>query len=353
MSAKVDFNKMRAFIFFGLIIFLGIVVLYIIRYFAYPIFWAAVVAVMFRPFYTWLERYLRLPSISSATTLIVVIITIFLPLGLLSILVVSESANLYQKISGGDFFGSVEHITLQLEDVPFLGSAVDVIKAGWPKYAVSAAQTVSVFMFKQVTAITQNSIRFIFMSFIMLYTLFFFLKDGPKMLQRIMHLSPLGDKYEGLLYERFTSTARATLKSTLILGSIQGALGGILFWITGVEGALIWAIVMTFVAMIPALGSFLVWLPIGLIMLALGNFWQGLTILIVGAVLISNIDNLLRPMLVGRDTQMHPLFVLFSTLGGIFLFGISGFVLGPVIMSLFLSVISIYDNYYRSELGRN
>ena len=200
MSAKVDFNKMRAFIFFGLIILLGIVVLYIIRYFAYPIFWAAVVAVMFRPFYTWLERYLKLPSISSATTLIVVIITIFLPLGLLSILVVSESANLYQKISGGDFFGSVEHITLQLEEIPFLGSAVDVIKAGWPKYAVSAAQTVSVFMFKQVTAITQNSIRFIFMSFIMLYTLFFFLKDGPKMLQRIMHLSPLGDKYEGLLY---------------------------------------------------------------------------------------------------------------------------------------------------------
>lgn len=168
-----------------------------------------------------------------------------------------------------------------------------------------------------------------------------------------MHLSPLGDKYEGLLYERFTSTARATLKSTLILGSIQGALGGILFWITGVEGALIWAIVMAFVAMIPALGSFLVWLPIGLIMLALGNMWQGFTILIVGAILISNIDNLLRPMLVGRDTQMHPLLVLFSTLGGIFLFGISGFVLGPIIMSLFLSVISIYDHYYRNELGRN
>ena len=104
-------------------------------------------------------------------------------------------------------------------------------------------------------------------------------------------------------------------------------MGGILFWITGVEGALIWAIVMTFVAMIPALGSFLVWLPIGLIMLALGNFWQGLTILIVGAVLISNIDNLLRPMLVGRDTQMHPLLILFSTLGGLIIFGISGFVM--------------------------
>ena len=163
----------------------------------------------------------------------------------------------------------------------------------------------------------------------------------------------VGEKKEQMLFDRFTSTARATLKSTFIIGGIQGLLGGIVFWITGIQGALVWGVVMGALSVLPAVGAFMVWLPAGLITLALGNIWQGVTILLMGFLVIISIDNFLRPPLVGRDTQMHPLVVLFSTLGGLVIFGVSGFVIGPIIAALYISIISIYNDYYKSELGSN
>jgi len=167
-----------------------------------------------------------------------------------------------------------------------------------------------------------------------------------------MHLSPLGDTYEEMLYEKFTSATRATLKSTLIVGGIQGTLGGILFWIAGIEGAFVWGTIMVVLAIIPALGPPLILIPAGIIVLILGNLSSGI-LLLVGALVISFVDNLLRPPLIGKDIQMHPLVVLFATLGGILLFGISGFVIGPIIAALYTSIMSIYEHYYKTELGNN
>lgn len=172
------------------------------------------------------------------------------------------------------------------------------------------------------------------------------------MLHRLMHLSPLGDKYETMLYDKFTSTTRATLKSTLIVGGIQGFLSGLLFWITGIEGAFVWGVIMVIIAIIPAIGTPVVLVPAAIIMLALGNVWQGIALL-AGAVIISVLDNLLRPPLVGKDIQMHPLVVFFATLGGLIIFGISGFVIGPIIAALYISIMSIYDHYYKNELSKN
>ena len=167
-----------------------------------------------------------------------------------------------------------------------LAPYIQTAQEQWNNYAASAAKAVSIFLFDNIKSITQNSVRFVFMMFIMLYTLYYFFKDGETMLKRLMHLSPLGDKYEKMLYDRFRTTSTATLKGTFIIGGIQGFVGGILFWITGIEGALVWAVVMTVISIIPAVGSVLVWLPVGVIMLALGNVWQGVTILVVGTVII-------------------------------------------------------------------
>jgi predicted PurR-regulated permease PerM len=168
-----------------------------------------------------------------------------------------------------------------------------------------------------------------------------------------MHLCPLGDRYEQKLYDRFTSTARATIKGNLILGAIQGGLGVILFTLTGVPGALIWGVIMMLFCVIPGLGSFIVWFPAGLITILAGNTWQGIIILLVGALIISTIDNFLRPVLVGKDIQMHPLLVLFSTLGGIVVFGASGFIIGPIIAALFMAFWDMYEGYYHEELNHN
>lgn len=350
---KMDFKKVQTLFFFSMIIIFAITVLYIFQPFFYPIFWAAVIAITFYPTYLYLERFIKIPTLSALITLLIVVALVFIPLFVIGILLVNESALLYTKLAESNLFGSVQNISTHLDQIPLIGPYLDQAGAQGSSYATSAAKNISLFLFNNIKDITQNSIRFILLFFVMIYTLFFFLKDGKRMLSRLMHLCPLGDTYEEMLYERFTSTARATLKGTIIIGIIQGALGGILFALTGIEGALIWGILMILLSLIPGIGSAIIWLPAGIIMLALGNVWQGVTILAVGMFVISLIDNLLRPALVGKDTQMHPVLILFSTLGGIALFGISGFIIGPVLTALFLAVVSIYEHYYKKELQNN
>ncbi len=349
---KVSFSKMRSAVFFALIIILGIAMLYLFRPFFYPIFWAAVITVMFRPFYLWLEKFIKSPSFRSIITIFAVLFILILPLSILAGLLVRESISLYGHVSGSGAFLSPQEITARTEGT-FLEPLFERVKEDWSAYATTAAKNVSTFLFTNLRNITQDTLKFVFMLFVMFYSLFYFFKDGPRMLRRLMYLLPIGNTYEEVLYREFTSTTRATLKSTIIVGGIQGVIGGILFWITGVPGALVWGVIMTALAIIPAVGAFVVWLPAGLIMLALGNMWQGLTIILVGVLLISTIDNLVRPPLIGKDIEMHPLIVFFSTLGGIFLFGISGFVIGPVLAAFFLAVIKMYDHYYRNELQNN
>jgi len=351
--AKVNFNTVRSIFFFGLIVVLLIAMLYLFQPFFYPIFWAAIIAVVFKPIYNFFLRHTKTPAVSSLITIIITIVVLFLPLTIIGLIAANESASIISRAStGGGFIHNVQNVTNQLKGT-VLGPYIEPALEKWDEYAINISQFIGSFIFNNIKNITENSLKFIFMLFVTFYTLFFFLKDGSRMLKKLMHLSPLGDEYETLLYEKFTSTARATLKTTIIVGTIQGTIGGLLFWLTGINGAIIWGIIMTVLSIIPGIGSFIVWLPTGIIMLALGNVWQGITIILVGTFVISIIDNFLRPPLLGKDTQMHSLIAFFSTLGGILLFGISGFVIGPVLASLFLAVMSIYDYYYTKELKHN
>jgi predicted PurR-regulated permease PerM len=349
---QVSFEKMRSTLFFSLIIALSIALIYLLKPFFYPIFWAAIIAVLAHPVYIKINKYINTPSLSSVIGIILVIVLIFLPLVLLTLLLIQQVLILYTSISADGLITNVKGLSSWLSGTPF-APFIEAANSQWNEYATSAIKTVSVFLFENVKNITQNSVRFVFMLFIMFYTLYYFFKDGKKITDRLMHLSPIGGKYEKMLYDKFRTTAVSTLKTTLVIGGIQGTIGGMLFFITGINGALLWGVIMTVLSIIPAIGSFLVWLPAGVIMLATGHLWQGFLILIVGTFVISMIDNILRPIFVGKDTAMHPLIVLFSTLGGIVIFGVSGFIIGPIIASLFLAVISIYAHYYRNELQNN
>ncbi len=349
---KIDFNKMRSIVLFGLLFFLGLVLLYVIRPFFYPIFWAAIIAIFFYPWYRNINVHIRSRELSSFLTICLILLIIFLPLTLIAIMIYYQSVELYTAVAKGLYVTNLQEFVGFLSKTPLAPYVTD-IPTDWTRYAANATQTISLFLFRNLTSITQNIVVFVFKLFIMIYTLYYFFKDGGRILKRLRHISPLGDDYEVLLFDRFTSTARATLKGSFIIGGIQGILGGILFTITGIQGALIWGVIMAIFSMIPSVGSFLVWLPAGLIMLLTGHLWQGLTILLVGGLVISLVDNVLRPPMVGKDIQMHPLLILFSTLGGISVFGISGVIIGPVIASLFMAVISIYDYYYQQELENN
>lgn len=357
VSNKFDFKKLKSIFFFSLIVIFGVTSLYIIGPFSYPIFWAAILAVTFRPMYLAIHRHLKNRSLSAGLTVMATVLIIFIPLFILATIVINESVILYNHVTEGGFFVKLEQGADQLRTLPhigqYIGPQLETTLSNWQVYATDVAKDVSTYLAKNLGNIIQVPLYFLLMFAIMLYALFYFLKDGKRFLQRLMHLSPLGDEYETMLYDRFTSTARATLKGTFIVGAVQGTLGGLLFWAVGIEGAFVWGFIMTFLSVIPTGGAAIVWLPAGIIMLALGNIWQGVAILLIGTLVISLIDNLLRPPLVGRDTQMHPLLVLLSTLGGISIFGLSGFIIGPVIVALFLSVMAIYDHYYQRELNNN
>jgi len=187
----------------------------------------------------------------------------------------------------------------------------------------------------------------------MVYLLFFMFKDGKKLEEVMYHYLPLGDAHERLLVERFTATTRAVVKGTLAIAVLQGALGGIAFAIAGVSAPTLWGLAMTLMAIIPAIGPGIIWLPAGIILLLTGSIWQGIFILIVGALLVSVIDNFLRPLLIGRETKMPDAIILLSTLGGLATFGISGFIVGPIIAAFFLSLWTIFEKKFHRELTHN
>ena len=167
-----------------------------------------------------------------------------------------------------------------------------------------------------------------------------------------MDISPLKNKQEQLIISKFVSISRATLKGTLVIAIIQGVLMSLVFFIAGVKSVTLWGLVTVLVSLIPMIGPVLVWAPVGIIMLLLGHVWQGITILVFGGFVISLIDNFLRPKLIGNDTSLHPLLVFLSTLGGIALFGIAGFLLGPVIVVLFITLLHIYQIEFKGDLKK-
>jgi len=347
-----DFSRIRHFIFLGLLALSTLAFFYIVRSFIYPIFWALVFAVMFFPLFKKIEKKIRNSTASSLLTLFIIFLIIIIPVTIIGTIVVRESMELYTSMQGTSINNSIYQITEWIKHNQMIAK-LNLNNQWWADRVTDLSQTTINFIFSSLKNFTQNSLEFLGLLLIMFFTLFYFLKDGEKILKRLTYLSPLGDKYDKDLYKKFTSTVRSTLKGALVIGGLQAITGGIIFAITGINGALIWAMVMFLLALVPILSSMIVWLPAGIIMLILGHIWQGVLILTVGIVIMSTVDNLLRPIIIGKGSQMHPLLILFSTLGGIFAFGISGFIIGPVIAALLVSLWEMYEQYFREELKDN
>jgi len=184
----------------------------------------------------------------------------------------------------------------------------------------------------------------------MLYALFFFLRDGRVILEKIFYYTPLDHEDEVRLLERFSSVTRATIKGTLVIGAVQGTLAGLGLWAAGIERAAFWGTVMMVLSVVPGIGSALVWLPAVIFLFIAGKTATAVLLLIWCAAGVSTIDNLLRPRLVGKDAQMPDLLILLGTLGGLFVFGPIGFIIGPLICGLFLTVWDIYGATFKDVL---
>ncbi|OIP91282.1 MAG: hypothetical protein COS57_15195 [Syntrophobacterales bacterium CG03_land_8_20_14_0_80_58_14] len=336
--------------FFVILGMVTILFLYLLKPFFFPIFWAAVIAGVFRSLYSRINGKLNRPNLSTAILFLLIALIILLPAGIIGTLVFNESVRIYATLSpdAKHMDQNFQHLinTVTNNSIAHL---FHINKAMLIAKTTEVAQGITKYIFVHLTDLTQNTLGLLGQFAIMLYTLFFFVRDGERFLRMAMKILPLGMGREKFLYERFIVTAKSTLKVTLIIGGIQGALGGIVFFVTDVEGALIWGLLMILMAIVPLVGCSIIWAPAGILMLLTGHIWEGVLILAVGFLVISTVDNVLRPILIGKDVEMHPLLIFLSTLGGIILFGFSGFVIGPVITSLLIAIWEMYEEFYRKE----
>lgn len=338
--------------FFALLIIATLAFGAILAPFFEPLLWATTLAILFQPVQRYLlhlfgERF----TLAALVTLLIILVTVIVPALFISVAVVREGIDLYQSITSGEIDISGPLTWAQsmwpslMERGESLGINLEEIKQKLSTSVLQGSQWVASHLF----TFGQNTLRFTVMFFLMMYLLFFFLRDGKQLVNVIIKVLPIGDEQERHLLAKFAEVTRATVKGTLVVGMVQGILGGIVFAALGIESAVFWAVVMTLLSVLPAVGAAIVWLPAAIYLIANGMLFKGLFLIAFGALVIGMVDNVLRPILVGRDTKMPDYLILLSTLGGLALIGISGFVLGPVIAAFFLAIWAMFAEEYNSN----
>ena len=337
--------------FFFLFLLVGVAVFFIFQPFLTAIVAAAILTAPFKLPYHFLESLFHgHRGLSAFLTCLLVVMIIITPLFLVLSLAINEASNLYTTVTQESTLQSIIEQTLgTIQHAPYASMFVDTVAFDQERL-VAEVKNLSQHALGVLQTAYQGVAHFVFWVFIMFFTLFYFLIDGKRALHALMQLSPLKNEHDKLLVEKFISISRATLKGTIVIGAIQGLIGGVAFWIAGVTSPAILGFIMIILSVVPSFGTAIVWLPAGLILLALGHVWEGTFVLAIGGGVISLIDNILRPKLVGKDTQMHPLMVFFATIGGLSLFGLPGFIIGPIIIALFLALFEIYGIEFRDQL---
>ena len=282
---------------------------------------------------------------ATLTALGMFVVFLGLPAILISGFVVTESISLQQTYLSGDFVGQVSKFTESTENT--LGLDVGFITNKVEEIFISATNSIA------STLITwgQNILGIGFSFFIALYTTYFFIVHNATIKKRLIRLLPFGNDREEELVKRFSDTTRATIKGTIVIIGALAIVSFILFSLLSIPGAVLWASVLGISSIIPVVGTALVWVPIGVILILLGSIGKGVTVLLFGAIVISNLDNILRPIIVGKDTGLPEVVVLISTLGGLATFGLTGLILGPVLAALVMVMLEMYEKEYEEFLS--
>lgn len=347
-------------VFLGFVIAVSFAMAWVVLPFFGAILWGVVAAILFEP----LNRFMvvRNPTrrnSAAAATLLAVIAIVIIPAVVIGTLLVEEAIITYnslqtQQIDLGRIFRDLKSgLPGPVEDwLDRMGfgniqaiqdKASAVLSSG---LRVAATQAVNV---------GQGAFNFFISLSIMLYLTFFLLRDGRELNRKIGHHIPLRPETRRDLFEKFATVIRATIKGSIVVAIVQGLIGGVVFWILGIQAALLWGVVMGFMSLIPAIGTGVIWVPVAIYLFATGQVWQGAVLVGCGIFVIGMVDNVLRPILVGKDTRMPDYVVLISTLGGLSVMGIHGFVTGPVIAALFIAAWDIFaaeqEERRKTELG--
>jgi len=337
-----------------LLLLVSLAFLWVLWPFFGAVFWGAIFALMFSPlFLRLLARMPKKRTLAALLTVSIILVLVILPVGFISALLAQESVSVYKRVESGEL--SVGRYFQQIYDALPAWSSGLLERSGLNNLGLIQARIAesltkgSQFLATQALNIGQNAFDFFVSFFIMLYLLFFFLRDGAALSRRIREAIPMDAEIKRNLFSKFTTVIRATVKGNIVVAMLQGALGGLIFWILGIHAPVLWGTLMAFLSLLPAVGAALVWIPVAIYFLATGAIWQGVVLIAFGVLVIGLVDNILRPVLVGKDTKMPDYVVLVSTIGGMSLFGLNGFVIGPVIAAMFMAAWGIFAKARQDE----
>jgi predicted PurR-regulated permease PerM len=342
----------RYFLLFVLIV-TAVIFVNMVKIFLVPVMLAAVFAGLFYPFYKRLLTVFRHQKGWSAfVCCLILLLGLLIPAYVVADLVSREAVGFYQTveqtireiIQKGD-----EGVLGQIKRSPWI-QRLKLDQFDWRSSLEEGAKTAATVLATVINKASKGTFQLLTNLFLTFFAMFYFFRDGDRLIERLKYLTPLAEEYENELIKRFVSVSRATIKGTLLIGLLKGGLGALTFWIFGVGSPILWGVVMTILSIIPMVGAWLVMYPAAVIMIITGNLWQGVAIFLIAALVIGNIDNILAPRLVGREAGMHDLLIFFSTIGGISMFGVMGFIVGPIIAALFLTILDIYGIEFKSQL---
>ena len=299
--------------------------------------WSLALAVLFTPAQQWLEVRLKSHNAAALVSTLLIALMVVVPasfVGQRLVVQAAKSAELVEtKVNSGEWRRAIAR-------QPRLAPIADEIEREFD--LPGTAKSLTSWLSTTAGAIVTGSVFQVISFVLIFYLLFFFLRDRKQALQAIRSISPLSDTEMTRLYRRVSDTIHATVYGTLAVSTVQGVLGGLMFWWLGLPGALLWGVVMALLAVVPVLGAFVVWIPAALFLAMEGSWGKALVLTLWGILVVGTIDNLLRPVLVGNRLKLHTVLAFISVVGGLMWFGPSGLILGPVVLTITCVLLEIW-----------
>ena len=320
----------------------SVALVWILQPFYGVILWASVIALLFTPFFRWLvPRLQRRRTAAALLTMAVASVMVILPAVLVLAALAGEAATVLQQLQSGELNPALLLRSL-FGDLPE-GLTSLLARVGWSDFDVVQRKLAEVLtqgsrlIATQTLSVGQDAFSLSVSLLLTVYLAFFLVRDGTGIVRAVLLAIPMAEQHKQSLLAQFGTVLRATVKGNAVIALVQGVLGGLAFWVLGVHGALLWAVLMAVLSLLPAVGASLVWGPLAAWLFVTGQTWSAVALVAWGVLVIGVVDNLLRPLLVGRDTGMPDYLVLMSTLGGLAVLGLNGFVVGPTVAAMFVA----------------
>jgi len=335
-------NRFYLFMLLSILAVLGYLSYQIFLPFLTPIAWAIVFCVVFYPVYAFSLRFIRLKAMASLVTLVLILIVIIGPFSYISYTLMSEVTDFVgraeittKKLAE---FLAHERITKIMEKIePYTGlegPSEEIIIENTRKLGKKVVEGLS-FGFTNAISVAANFV-------VMAFTIFFLFKDGPGFIEKIRDYLPFSENHRNRLVSQIRDMIVSTIYGGVIVAIVQGILGGLAFAVLGVRSPVFWGCSMALMSFVPVLGTSVIWFPATLILLFQGAYAKGIALVLIGVLVISMVDNILKPLIIGGRTKMPTIIIFFTVLGGIKVFGLLGLIMGPLVFALFLSVFQIF-----------